>query len=182
MKISKELRMPISSVQTLIKKWKMRDSVETKPRSDRPKVKLSATTARKSVRDAKKNSQMTSAEIQEKKWCGCFKMHNKKACEEKWACMAELPEESHYYTNATKKSHFQYAKQHRDKSQNFRNKIIQSDETKIELVGHNHKRYIWRGVNKAYDKRYTIPTVKRGGGLLMFWGCELQRHGQLGQN
>ena len=87
-KISKELRMPISSVQTLIKKWKMRDSVETKPRSGRP-TKISATTARKIVRDAKKNPQITSADIQDclggKKWCGCFKMHNKEALEEKWA-------------------------------------------------------------------------------------------------
>ena len=50
-KISKELRMPISSVQTLIKKWKMRGSVETKPWSGRP-TKISA--ARKMVWDAKK--------------------------------------------------------------------------------------------------------------------------------
>ena len=62
-KISKELRMPISSVQTLIKKWKMRDSVETKPRSGRP-TKISATTARVIVRDAKKNPRITSADIQ----------------------------------------------------------------------------------------------------------------------
>lgn len=57
-KISKELRMPISSVKTLIKKWKMRGSVETKPRSGRP-TKISAKTARKFVRDAKKNPQIT---------------------------------------------------------------------------------------------------------------------------
>lgn len=48
---------------------------------------ISATTARKIVQDAKKNPQITSAEIQdsEKKWCGCFKVHNKEALEEKLA-------------------------------------------------------------------------------------------------
>ena len=69
-KISKELRMPISRVQTLMKKWKMRDSVETKPRSGRP-TNISATTDRKIVLDAKKNPQITSAEIQDSlKECG----------------------------------------------------------------------------------------------------------------
>ena len=46
--ISKELRMPRSCVQTLIKKWKFRSSVETEPRSGRP-TKISATTARKII-------------------------------------------------------------------------------------------------------------------------------------
>lgn len=41
----------------------------------------------------------------------------------------------------------------------------------MELFVHNHKRYVWRGVNEAYDEKYTIPTVKHGGGSLMFWGC-----------
>ena len=94
-KISKELRIPISSVQTLIKKWKMRDSVETKPRSGRP-TKLSATTARKIVRDAKKNPQITSAEIMDsgKKRCGCFKMHSKEELEEKWAAWLHCQKKS----------------------------------------------------------------------------------------
>ena len=46
--------MPINCVQSLIKKWKMRDSVKTKPRSGRP-TKNSTTTTRKIVRDAKKD-------------------------------------------------------------------------------------------------------------------------------
>uniref|UniRef100_A0A6Q2ZDT3 Uncharacterized protein n=1 Tax=Esox lucius TaxID=8010 RepID=A0A6Q2ZDT3_ESOLU len=53
----------------------------------------------------------------------------------------------------------------------FSHTVIWSDETKIELYGHNHKHYVWRGVNKAYSEQNTIPTVKHGGGSLMFWGC-----------
>ena len=43
------------------------------------------------------------------------------------------------------------------------NKILWSDETKIELFGLNVKRHLWR-------KPGTIPTVKHGGGI-MLWGC-----------
>jgi hypothetical protein len=46
----------------------------------------------------------------------------------------------------------------------MRNKILWSDETKIELFGLNAKRHVWR-------KPVTIPTVKHGGGSIMLWGC-----------
>uniref|UniRef100_A0AAZ3SJM9 Transposase n=1 Tax=Oncorhynchus tshawytscha TaxID=74940 RepID=A0AAZ3SJM9_ONCTS len=46
----------------------------------------------------------------------------------------------------------------------MRNKILWSDETKIELFGLNAKRHVWR-------KPGTIPTVKHGGGNIMLWGC-----------
>ena len=44
------------------------------------------------------------------------------------------------------------------------NKILGSDETKIELFGLNAKRHVW-------SKPGTIPTVKHGGGNIMLWGC-----------
>ena len=47
----------------------------------------------------------------------------------------------------------------------MRNKILRSDETKIELFGLNVKHHVWR-------KPGTIPTVKHGGGgSIMLWGC-----------
>ena len=46
----------------------------------------------------------------------------------------------------------------------MRNRILWSDETKIELFGLNAKRHIWR-------KPGTIPTVKHGGGSIMLWRC-----------
>ena len=44
----------------------------------------------------------------------------------------------------------------------MRNKILWSDETKIELFGLNAKCHISR-------KPCTIPTVKHGGGSIMLW-------------
>ena len=45
----------------------------------------------------------------------------------------------------------------------MRNKILWSDETKIELFGLNIKRHVWM-------KPGTIPTVKHGGGSIMLCG------------
>ena len=46
----------------------------------------------------------------------------------------------------------------------MRNKILWSDETKIELFGLNAKRHVWR-------KPGTIPTVNHGSGCIMLWVC-----------
>ena len=56
-------------------------------------------------------------------------------------------------------------------SQTMRNKILWSDETKIELFGVNSKRYVWRKPGTAHHLPNTIPTVKHGGGSIMLWGC-----------
>jgi hypothetical protein len=46
----------------------------------------------------------------------------------------------------------------------MRNKILWSDETKIDLFGLHAKRHVWR-------KPGTIPTVKHGGGRILLLGC-----------
>uniref|UniRef100_A0AAZ3SCL6 Transposase n=1 Tax=Oncorhynchus tshawytscha TaxID=74940 RepID=A0AAZ3SCL6_ONCTS len=60
-------------------------------------------------------------------------------------------------------AHVEFAKRHL-KTRTMRNKILWSDETKIELFGLNAKRcHVWRTPG-------TIPTVKHGGSI-MLWGC-----------
>ena len=73
--------------------------------------------------------------------------------------MVESLEESHGYADASKPT---YNRPNRRETslENVWNKVIWSDETKIELNGHNHKCYIWSGFNKAYDENYTIPNTE----------------------
>ena len=59
-----------------------------------------------------------------------------------------------------------FAKRNLKDSQTMRNKILWSDETKIELFGLNVKCHVWR-------KPGTIPMVKHGCGSIMVWGCFL---------
>ena len=59
-------------------------------------------------------------------------------------------------------------------------KVMWSDETKIELFGIDSTRRVWRKRNAEYNPKNTVPTVKHGGGNLMLWGCfSAKRTGQL---
>ena len=74
-----------------------------------------------------------------------------------------------------KKTHIQarlkFAKEHLDDPEEAWEKVMWSDETKIELFGINWTRRVWRKRNAEYNPKNTIPTVKHGGGNLMLWGC-----------
>ncbi|KAK3511150.1 hypothetical protein QTP70_032158 [Hemibagrus guttatus] len=64
-----------------------------------------------------------------------------------------------------------FANAHLDKEEDFWSSVLWSDETKIELFGHNDVAFIWRKKGEDFNPKNTIPTVKHGGGNLMFWGC-----------
>ena len=64
-----------------------------------------------------------------------------------------------------------FAKRHMGDSPNIWKKVLWSDETQIELFGHQGKRYVWRKPNTSHHPENTIPTVKHGGGSIMLWGC-----------
>jgi hypothetical protein len=60
------------------------------------------------------------------------------------AFMADWPDGSHSSVKGTRQAAWSLPKMHLKDSQTMRNKILWSDETKIELFGLNAKRHIWR--------------------------------------
>ena len=68
-------------------------------------------------------------------------------------------------------SHLRYAKKHSGDSEAMWQKVLWSDETKMEFVNRNAKRYIWCKPNAAHHPKNTIPTVKHCDDSIMLWGC-----------
>ena len=63
-----------------------------------------------------------------------------------------------------------FVRQHKEKENTFWERVLWTDETKIELFGHNHRNYVWRKDGEAYSPKNTVPTVKFGSGSIMIWG------------
>ena len=53
----------------------------------------------------------------------------------------------------------------------FWEKVIWSDETKVELFGRNTATSVWQKNGTAFKKHNTLSTVKFGGGSIMIWEC-----------
>lgn len=65
----------------------------------------------------------------------------------------------------------QFAKLHVQKPLSFWKRILWSDESKFNLRGSDGKTYVRRPPNKQFDPRYTIKTIKHGGGSIMVWAA-----------
>lgn len=78
-------------------------------------------------------------------------------------------------SNKNIKSRLLYAKEHADWNgdeniKKWRN-ILWSDESKVNMFGSDGRRYVRRPVNEGFRNKYTIKTVKHGGGNIKVWGC-----------
>ena len=63
-KLSKQFNVPVSSVQSILKKWKEQGSVTKKPRAGAPK-KINVCACSKLVKNVKKNLRTTRKELVE---------------------------------------------------------------------------------------------------------------------
>ncbi|KAL0156514.1 hypothetical protein M9458_047760 [Cirrhinus mrigala] len=163
-KISAAHKVPKSTVASIILKWKTFGTTRTLPRAGRP-TKLSYRGKRALVREVKKNPKITVAELQR-----CSREMGE-SCR-KSTITAALHQSGLYGLSARHmKARMELAKKHLKDSKMVRNKILWSDETKIELFGLNSKRHVWRKPGTAHHLSNTVPTVKHGGGSIMLWGC-----------
>ena len=170
--MSAALKVPTSTVVSIIRKWKKFGTTRTLPRAGRP-AKLSNRGRRALVREVTKNPMVTLTELQ----------HSSVEMGEtsrRTTISAALHQSGLYGRVARRKpllskrnmtARLEFAKRHLKDSQTMRNKILWSDETKIELFGLNDKRHVWRKPGTAHHLANTIPTVKHGGGSIMLWGC-----------
>ncbi|KAG2465827.1 TC1A transposase, partial [Polypterus senegalus] len=162
-KISVALKVPMSTVASIICKWKKFETTRTLPRAGRP-PKLSEKGLSQGGDQEPNGHSVRAPEV----LCGERRPSLQQSTNQ--ACMVEWPDGS-LLTKRHMAAHLEFAKRHLKDSQTMRNKILWSDETKIELFGVNARRHVWRKPGTAHHHANTIPTVKHGGGSIMLWGC-----------
>ena len=64
-----------------------------------------------------------------------------------------------------------FVRHHKEKENSFWERVLKTDETKIELSGHNYRNHVWRKDGEAYSPKNTVQIVYFGGGSIMVWAC-----------
>ncbi|KAI4883239.1 hypothetical protein NFI96_003468, partial [Prochilodus magdalenae] len=170
--ISKCFQVPVATVQSIIKKYKKFRTVENLRRCGR-KPKVTPVLARRIVREVKKNPRITTKAILVNldSAGGDISRQTVQRTLHTAGFHRHRPRRTPLLQKRHTKARLTFANAHLDKEEDFWCSVLWSDETKIELFGHNDVCTIWRKKGEAFNPKNTIPTVKHGGGNLMFWGC-----------
>jgi len=170
--ISNVLNIPVSTIGAIVRKWKKCGSTHDLQRTGRP-LKISPRSSKWIARKVQQNPFTTRGELQkdlEKAGTSVSKDTISRNLNSKG-----LHSRSPRKTPLLKKSHvnarLKFVEKYQDMSPMFWKNVLWSDETKIELFGHNTSTRVWRKVGEEYKSNNTIPTVKFGGGSIMVWGC-----------
>ncbi len=70
-----------------------------------------------------------------------------------------------------KKARKQFAEDRQTKDMDYWNHVLWSDETKMNLIGSDGVKRVWRQPGEENKDKCVLPTVKHGGGSVMVWGC-----------
>ncbi len=150
-KNSAALKVPKSTVASIILKWKTFGTTRTLPRAGRP-AKLSYRGRRALVREVKKNPKITVAELQR-----CIREMGE-SCRK--STITAALHQSGLYGRVARRKPLLSARHMKARMEFAKNtwRILWSDETKIELFGLNSKRYVWRKPGTAHHLSNTVPT------------------------
>ena len=170
--IGKQLGEKATTVGAIIRKWKKFKMTVNHPRSGAP-CKISpcgASMIMRKVRDQPRTTRQdlvndlkrAGTTVSKKTISNTLRRHGLKSCS---ARKVPLLKPAHV------QAHLKFANDHLDDPEEEWEKVMWSDETKIELFGLNSTRRVWRKKKDEYNPKNTIPTVKHGGGNIILWGC-----------
>lgn len=170
--ISRRLAIPRSTVQSVIKKFEVCGTTRTLPGRGR-KPKMSPRTVRKLCRDVNINPRIVLKDVAKELDTKGISVSTRtlQRCLNANNLKGYRPRRTPLHKPCHLAARLKFAKSFIDKGNDYWQRVLWSDETKIELFGHNNTQKIWRKKGEALLPKNTLPTVKHGGGCMMFWGC-----------
>lgn len=172
-RIGREVNKSHSTIQYIVDKFKNQGTVSNMPRKCKQR-RLNEREERFLVRQIKRNPQLSVPKLRpivehtfHKKMCNS----TVRRVLYKYGFHGRIPRKRPFVSRKNRILRLKFAKLHVNKPQEFWDKVIWSDETKINLFGSDGIHRVWRKPNMDNELTNTLPTVKHGGGHVMLWGC-----------
>ena len=165
------MNIPQCTIKSIIKKWKEYGITTNLPREGHP-PKLMNQARRSLIREATKRPNITLKELQSSTAEAGVFVHRTtlRRTLHRAGLYGRVARKKSLLKEKNKQTHLVFAKRHVGDSPNIWKKVLWSDETEIDIFGHQGKRYVWRTPNTSHHPENTIPTVKHGVGSIMLCG------------
>lgn len=172
-KIGEIVKRPYSTIKKIIDKYNKTKKIANDPRCGRPQA-LSDAEKRYIVREIKKNPKLPATEITRT----INNNFNKSICPNtvrkvlhEGGYSSRVPRKKPYISKVNKAKRLKYAEEHRNKSNDFWNRVVFTDESKFNIYGNDGRCRVWRKPNEEFKEKNLCPTFKHGGGSVLVWGC-----------
>lgn len=171
--VARDFAMPQKTVDNIVKRQKVRGTVGRAPKSGRPRK----TTAREdklikrmSLADPRKTAVDIASDLRKYHHLDVHVATVKRRLNQ-GGLFGRHAAKKPFVSGKNRSARIKFGRVHRYWTQEEWSKVLYSDESKFELFGSDGVRFVRRPVGKRFDVRYTIPTIKHGGGSVMVWGC-----------
>lgn len=171
--IAKIINRSKSTVQKVINHFKIENIIENKPRTGRP-PKLNNREERKIEAIIKKDpftsAPKTATELKES-FGKNVSADTVRRCIKKAGYNARTARKKPHVSETNRKKRTDFATEYKNKTNEFWEKVIFSDESKFNIFGSDGRVLVWRKKCEELNPKNTRKTVKHGGGGVMVWGC-----------
>ena len=171
--IAETLSRPVSTVMTIINRFKEEGHFESKPRTGRPK-KISKSDEKLLVREIKKNPLISGPKLATTLLTTTGTNVSASAVRKtvnQLGYHGRVARRKPFISKKNKRARMEFARKHIAQPQEFWNRCIFTDESKFNIHFSDGHIRIFREINKEYEVRNLKGTVKHGGGSVMVWGC-----------
>lgn len=167
--VASQLKVSRCCVRRTIERHAQTGSLEDKPRSGRPR----ATTKHEDrliVTTSKRSRRKTAPEINETRKKPLSLTTVKRRLRHA-GLFGRVAVRKPLLRPQNKQKRLEWAKKHKDWTEEDFNRVLWSDESKFEVFGTKRRVFVRRSAEQKMLPDCMVPTVKHGGGSVMVWGC-----------